>query len=71
MKTIKYIFIAMFSLTLATSCTDDDNDELTGDATEGGLVNLDAAAIGYVVGNDGTYTASGEILSGRRQDRFS
>lgn len=64
MKTIKYIFIAMFSLTLATSCTDDDNDELTGDAIEGGLVNLDAAAIGYVVGNDGTYTASGEFYQG-------
>lgn len=64
MKTLKYIFIAMFSLTLATSCTEDDNDELTGDAIEGGLVNLDAAAIGYVVGNDGTYTASGEIYQG-------
>ncbi|SDS05516.1 hypothetical protein [Christiangramia echinicola] len=67
MKTIKYIFIAMFSLTLATSCTDDDNDELTGDAIEGGLVNLDAAAIGYVVGNDGTYTASGEFYQGEEK----
>lgn len=64
MKTIKYIFIAMFSLALATSCTDDDNDELTGGAQEGGLVTLDAAAIGYVVGNDGTYTASGEVYQG-------
>lgn len=64
MKTIKYIFIAMFSLALATSCTDDDNDELTGGATEGGLVTLNSAAIGYVVGNDGTYTASGEVYQG-------
>lgn len=57
----------MFSLTLATSCTDDDNDELTGDATEGGLVNLDAAAIGYVVGNDGTYAATGEVYQGEEK----
>lgn len=57
----------MFSLALATSCTDDDNDELTGGATEGGLVSLDAAAIGYVVGNDGTYTASGEVFQGREK----
>ncbi len=57
----------MFSLALATSCTDDDNDELTGGAIEGGLVNLDAAAIGYVVGNDGTYTASGEVFQGREK----
>jgi hypothetical protein len=64
MKTIKYFLIAMFSLTLATSCTEDDNDELTGNAIEGGLVNLDATAIGYVVGNDGTYTASGEVYQG-------
>lgn len=64
MKTLKYIFIAMFSLAVATSCTEDDNDELTGNATEGGLVDLDAAAIGYVVGNDGTYTASGEVYQG-------
>lgn len=64
MKTLKYLFIAMFSLTLATSCTEDDNDELTGNAIEGGLVDLDAAAIGYVVGNDGTYTASGEVYQG-------
>lgn len=64
MKTLKYIFIAMFSLSLATSCTEDDNDELTGDATEGGLVELNSTAIGYVVGNDGTYTASGEVYQG-------
>jgi hypothetical protein len=65
MKTIKYIFIAMFSLALATSCSVDGEDELTGGATEGGLVTLDAGAIGYVVGNDGTYIASGEVFQGR------
>lgn len=57
----------MFSLAIATSCTEDDNDELTGDAIEGGLVDLDAAAIGYVVGNDGTYTASGEVYQGENK----
>lgn len=67
MKTIKYIFIAMFSLAIATSCTEDDNDELTGGATEGGLIDLNNSAVGYVVGNDGTYTVSGEVYQGENK----
>ncbi|OMP30257.1 hypothetical protein BKM32_12810 [Mangrovimonas sp. DI 80] len=50
---------------MMVSCIDDDNDELTGGATTGGLISLNNAAIGYVVGNGATYTASGNIYQGK------
>jgi len=46
---------------------DQDNDELTGGAIEGGLVALNNPAIAYVVGNDATYTASGSVYQGNVQ----
>ncbi|MCB0425701.1 MAG: hypothetical protein KDC69_03625 [Flavobacteriaceae bacterium] len=67
MKNIKYLLLAILSFSLFIGCTDDDNDDLTGDATTGGLVSLNSVAIGYVVGNDGTYTASGSVYQGRVQ----
>ena len=67
MKNIKYIVLSLFAVTMLFSCIDDDNDELTGTAATGGLVSLNNAAIGYVVGNDGTYTASGSVFQGNTQ----
>ncbi|MEZ4793575.1 MAG: hypothetical protein R2783_08975 [Gelidibacter sp.] len=64
MKKIKILAFIMLGLLTITSCIDDDNDELTGNQNEGGLVSLNNAAIGYVVGNDATYTASGSIYQG-------
>ena len=66
MKKIKYLILPLIALA-AFSCIDEDNDALTGNAITGGLVSLDAEAIGYVVGNDGTYTISGSVYQGRVQ----
>lgn len=67
MKNFKFLILTLTLITFFSSCIDDDNDELTGDAITGGLVSLNNAAIGYVVGNDGTYTASGKVYQGRVQ----
>lgn len=67
MKKIKILAFLMLGLLSVTSCIDDDNDELTGNQNVGGLVTLNDASIGYVVGNDGTYTASGTIYQGTVQ----
>ncbi|WP_289044676.1 hypothetical protein [uncultured Olleya sp.] len=67
MKKIKFFLSLILVATFATSCIDDDNDELTGEATEGGLLTLDKTAIGYVVGNGATYTTSGSVYQGNIQ----
>ncbi len=74
MKKIKYIILSLFAMSALISCedgdfflVDQDNDELTGGAALGGLVTLDNSSIGYVVGNDGTYTASGSVYQGKVQ----
>ncbi len=67
MKNLKLILLLILSLSFATSCVDDDNDELTGNAVTGGLVSLNNLAIGYVVGNGSTYTASGSVYQGNVQ----
>lgn len=64
MKKIKYILFSLLSLSLVFSCVEDDNDALTGNAVTGGILNISTTAIGYVVGNDGTYTASGSVYQG-------
>jgi len=64
MKKIKYIILSILTLTVIVSCIDEDNDRLTGDSIEGGLVEINKAAIGYVVGDDGTYTVSGTVYQG-------
>lgn len=65
MKKFKYFILSLFLISTVFSCIDEDNDELTGDALTGGLVSLKNAAIGYVVGNDATYTATGTVYQGR------
>ncbi len=67
MKNIKILLLLILSLSI--SCIDDDNDELTGDAIEGGLITLNSSnrAIGYVVGNNATYTATGTVYQGNTQ----
>lgn len=67
MKNIKILLLLILGLSLITSCTDDDNDELTGGAITGGLLSLNNTAIGYVVGNGATYTASGSVYQGNVQ----
>ncbi len=64
MKKIKILAFLMLGLLTVTSCIDDDNDELSGNQNVGGLVTPANAAIGYVVGNDATYTATGTIYQG-------
>lgn len=60
-----YLILASISISLLSlGCIDDDTDVLTGDAITGGLVELNSQAISYVVGNDGTYTASGNVYQG-------
>ncbi len=67
MKNIKILLLLILGLSLTTSCIDDDNDELTGGAITGGLLTLNNTAIGYVVGNDATYTATGTVYQGSVQ----
>lgn len=57
----------ILAVSFTTSCIDDDNDELTGGATTGGLLSLNNTAIGYVVGNGATYTATGSVYQGNSQ----
>jgi hypothetical protein len=50
------------------SCTTTDwSDELTGDASEGGLATINNIGVGYVVGNDATYTVTGSVYQGNVQ----
>jgi hypothetical protein len=67
MKKIKYLFLALFTMISLVSCTDEDNDELTGDAITGGLLTVNNRSIGYVVGDGGTYIASGSVFQGNDQ----
>ena len=71
MKKFKIFAFLMLGLISINSCNDplidDSTDDLTGNNNIGGLVNLNNAAIGYVVGNDATYTASGTIYQGKVQ----
>ena len=67
MKKIKYLFLALFTMISLVSCADEDNDELTGDAVTGGLLTVNNRAIGYVVGDGGTYIASGSVFQGNDQ----
>lgn len=68
MRKLKYTILSLFAMSsMLFSCIDDDNDELTGEAIQGGLVELNNAAIGYVVGDNGTYTASGSVYQGNIQ----
>lgn len=72
MKNIKNLFVLIFVFAIAFSCEDstlidDSEDALTGSENVGGLVTLNNSAIGYVVGNDATYTASGSVYQGKVQ----
>lgn len=67
MKNLKIFLTLILALSFVTSCIDEDNDELTGDAITGGLLTLNNTAIGYVVGNGATYTATGSVYQGSVQ----
>jgi hypothetical protein len=67
MKKIKYILLTLFTIATVVSCIDEDNDELTGDATTGGFISVNNQLISYVVGSGATYSATGNILQGREQ----
>lgn len=64
MKNLKIFLTLILALSFVTSCIDEDNDELTGNAITGGLLTLNNTAIGYVVGNGSTYTATGSVYQG-------
>jgi hypothetical protein len=63
-KNIKYLILTLFTVIAISSCTDTDNDELTLNAQEGGLANINNLLISYVVGSGSTYTATGFIQQG-------
>lgn len=67
MKNLKIFLTLILALSFVTSCIDEDNDELTGNAITGGLLTLNNAAIGYVVGNGATYTTTGSVYQGKVQ----
>jgi len=67
MKNLKIFLTLILALSFVTSCIDEDNDELTGNAITGGLLTLNNTAVGYVVGNGSTYTATGSVYQGSVQ----
>lgn len=67
MKKIKYLLLTIFTVATVVSCIDDDNDELSGSKVTGGLLSLNNASIGYVVGDGATYTATGSVYQGNIQ----
>ena len=62
---LNFLILALACLSLH-ACYD-NSDELTGDENIGGLVVLENPNIGYIVGNDGTYTAEGRVYQGAVQ----
>ena len=64
MKKIKYLLLTLFTIATVVSCIDEDNDELTGDAKVGGLVNVQNELLSFVVGSGSTYTANGSVFQG-------
>jgi len=67
MKKIKYLILPLIALFAFTSCIDEDNDELTGDATTGGLVKVNNPLLSYVVGGGNTYSATASVYQGAVQ----
>jgi len=67
MKNIKIYLLTLLTIVSFGSCADNDNDELTGGATTGGLVAVNNQLISYVVGSGATYSASGSVFQGREQ----
>ncbi|MDB2606495.1 hypothetical protein N9Y48_01815 [Zobellia sp.] len=65
MKRIYYFTLVISALFALQSCDQDlpENESITF-ASEGGLVNVTSQAIGYVVGNDASYTASVNVQQG-------
>jgi hypothetical protein len=66
MKKINLYFLSLIAVFGLFSCEDDNNDELTGDATEGGLLDVRSNLVAYVVGNGNTfdYTATVNLFQG-------
>lgn len=64
MKDFKFLILTLLFSTFFLSCVDDNNDELTGDAITGGLVNVNNPLISYVVGSGNTYVATGSVNQG-------
>lgn len=67
MKKIKYLLLTLFALVTIIACVDNDNDELTGNATVGGYVSVNNPLISYVVGSGATYSAAGSLFQGNEQ----
>jgi hypothetical protein len=67
MKKIKYLLLTLFALVTVIACVDNDNDELTGNATVGGYVSVNNPLISYVVGSGATYSAAGSLFQGNEQ----
>jgi hypothetical protein len=65
MKKFIYLFMAIASLGVV-SCEDEDNDLLTGNNNEGGLLSVNSILVPYVVGNgaDFEYEASISVFQG-------
>jgi hypothetical protein len=67
MKNLKYFIFSLFVSTMIFSCVDDDNDELTGNAVQGGLIAVNNPLLSYVVGSGNTYVATGSVYQGREK----
>jgi predicted heme/steroid binding protein len=67
MKKIKYLLLTLFSLVTVLACVDNDNDELTGNATVGGYVAVNNPLVSYVVASGATYSAAGTLFQGKEK----
>ena len=62
---ILYI-LSLLAVTLFTACEQDADDNVTENAAEGGLVNVETPLINYVVGNDQAYTVEMLVMQSDR-----
>ena len=67
MKNIKYLILSLFTVISLGACVENDNDELTGGATTGGLLSVNNQLVSYVVGSGATYVATGSVFQGKEQ----
>jgi len=61
MKKFNLYFLSLIALFGLFSCEDDNNDELTGDAAVGGLLNVKSGLVAYVVGNGNTFNYNATV----------
>ncbi len=64
MNKIKFLILLLALPLLFTGCSQEQDDLVTAEAAEGGIVEPQNASINYIVGNDQSYTAELKVYQG-------